>query len=74
MSDIQRVDKMSYGFVYHYESPFKTKLNSQLSIYVVKVVSFRFQQYLILFAMLLVNRSSETWLFRDLVNHVFRSP
>ena len=74
MSDIQRVDKMSYGFVYHYESVFKTKLNSQLSIYMVKVMSFRFQQYLILFAMLFVNRSSETALFRDLVNHVFRSP
>ena len=40
----------------------------------VKFVSFRFQHCLIPFTMLLVEGSSETQLFRDLSNNVFRNP
>ena len=40
----------------------------------VEVVWFRFQQCLIRLTMLLVEGSSETRTFRDLFNHVFRSP
>ena len=40
---------------------------------IVKVLSFRFEQCFGPFTMLLVHVSSETGLFRDLSNHVFRS-
>ena len=38
------------------------------------MVSFRFQQCLVPLTMLVVEGSSETWLFRDLFSHVFRVP
>ena len=40
----------------------------------VKVVPIRSQQCLVPLSMLLVEGSSERGLFRDLFNHVFRSP
>ena len=46
---------------------------AQVSIKMVKVLSFSFEQYFSPFTMLLVEKSSETGLFRYLSNHVFRS-
>ena len=40
----------------------------------VKVVSFKFQQCLVAFTMLLVEGSPETGLLRDLPNLIFDSP
>ena len=40
----------------------------------VKVVSLKFQHYLVAFNMLLVEGSPKTGLFRDLPNHIFDSP
>ena len=55
-------------------TPKTAQLPSQWWIYSVKVVSFRHQQCLVPFTMLLVEGSSKTVLFRHVFNHVFRIP
>ena len=69
----QRINKQFKPFAYHEERLFQLELRSQLSINMVKVLSFTFQQCFSLFTVLLVQGSSETGLFRHLSNHVFRS-
>ena len=49
-------------------------MRSYGSINMVKVLSFRFHQCFGSFTMLLVEGSSETGPFRNLSNHIFRSP
>ena len=55
-------------------TPKTAQLPSQWWIYSVKVVSFRHQQCLVPFTMLLVEGPSKTVLFRHVFNHVFRIP
>ena len=52
---------------------FVSQLHSDWSINMVKVLSFKFQQCLGAFTMLLFEGSSETGPFRHWSNHVFRS-
>ena len=53
-----------------YERLFPTELTRDLSMNMIKVISCIFQQCLGMFAMLLVEGSSKTELFRHLSNHV----
>ena len=59
---------------YHSERLFRLEFYSHGSINMVKMLSFSFEQCFDTFTMLLVERSSETGLFKLLTNPVFRSP
>ena len=50
---------------------FSKSIVCQWSINIIKVLWCRFEKCLRVFTMLLVDGSSETWLFRHLPNHVF---
>ena len=57
-----------------FRQTFKPELVSKGARNVVKLLSFIFQQCFRPFNVLLVERSSETGVFRHLSNHVFQSP
>ena len=67
---IQCVKKESQDLACQYERLFPTELTRDLSMNIIKVISCIFQQCLGMFAMLLVEGSSKTKLFRHLSNHV----
>ena len=64
---------MQKEIAYQSERLFKPELILERSVNMVKVFRFGFQQCFGQFTVLLVEGSSQTGLFRQLSNHVFRS-
>ena len=69
-----RLTNSPKNFLYHLEGLFQLQLRSPGWTNMVKVMSFGFQKCFVPFTMSLCEVSSETRLFRDLSNLVFRSP
>ena len=70
----QSVNKRSEVFACHYKWLFPTHLPSQWSTNMVKKLPLRLNQCFGPFTMLPVEGSSQTGLFSQLSNHVFRGP
>ena len=68
----QCVNKQSQDLACEWERLSPTQLTWMWSMNMIKNLCYRFEKFFGTFSMLVVEKSSETWLYRHFFNHVFR--